>query len=88
MIYCKKKNCYKLIALVNITINSKFCKGCMLCVEVCPQNVFEASKDKINEKGYKLAEVVNSEKCVKCRKCEMICPDFAITVEDEENNDN
>ena len=72
---------------MKITINPDFCKGCMLCVEVCPREVFEESKDKVNKKGYKIAEVIQPEKCIECRKCEMICPDFAINVE-EEKEDN
>ena len=71
---------------MKITINPDFCKGCMFCVDICPREVFKESKDKLNKKGYKLAEVVHPEKCIECRKCEMICPDFAINVEEEDTD--
>ena len=65
---------------MSITIDPDRCKGCMLCAEICPKDVYILSKDKTNKKGYKIAEVKHPEKCIKCRKCELICPDFAINV--------
>lgn len=65
---------------MTITIDPDRCKGCMLCVEICPKKVYKQSKDKTNKKGYKIAEAKYPENCIKCRKCELICPDFAINV--------
>jgi len=61
-----------------IIIDSERCKGCTLCVTVCPQNVIGIS-DKANSKGYFPAVVVN-EKCTGCTNCAVICPDCAIEV--------
>lgn len=55
------------------------CKGCNLCIELCPRDVLQIS-DKTNEKGYHLPEVVPGKEteCVHCEFCTMVCPEFAI----------
>ena len=53
------------------------CKGCNFCIEFCPKQVLERSKD-FNAKGYYAPTVVDAEGCVNCTFCELICPDFAI----------
>ncbi len=58
-------------------IKKEFCKGCLLCVWVCPVDALDES-DRRNEKGYRLPEQVGT--CTGCRQCEMICPDVAIEV--------
>ncbi len=64
------------------------CKGCLLCIEYCPQKVLEESKD-YNEKGYhypKLKEDTNKI-CVNCGFCTLMCPEFAIhTISQEQYN--
>jgi len=55
------------------------CKGCKLCIEVCPNNVFSASDD-FNKLGYHYAVVKNMENCNGCKKCVIICPDVAIEI--------
>ena len=37
-----------------VTINEVICKGCALCVSVCPKNVLALSTTKINPAGYNL----------------------------------
>jgi 2-oxoglutarate ferredoxin oxidoreductase subunit delta len=61
-----------------IVIDIEKCKGCGLCVEVCPQKVI-ALGDKVNAKGYFYADVVN-ENCTACENCVLICPDTVITL--------
>jgi 2-oxoglutarate ferredoxin oxidoreductase subunit delta len=63
-----------------IFISAKYCKGCLICVESCPQKVLKASAT-INAKGYTLPETAQPEKCNACGMCEIVCPDFAIAVE-------
>jgi 2-oxoglutarate ferredoxin oxidoreductase subunit delta len=55
------------------------CKGCNLCVELCPQQVLEVSTE-TNAKGYHYPELkeVGDRHCVNCEFCTMICPEFAI----------
>jgi len=62
-----------------IHIDDKICKGCKLCVRICPNNVFQM-KNKVNDKGFVIPEVVNENRCTKCKLCELICPDLAIFV--------
>ena len=59
------------------------CKGCGLCVTVCPKNVLEIS-DKINTKGYFPAYQARPEDCIFCAICCTICPDVAITISEIE----
>ncbi|NLK38101.1 MAG: ferredoxin family protein [Epulopiscium sp.] len=63
-----------------VSINEFYCKGCELCVSVCPKNVLKLSETKINEAGYNPAEVV-SDDCIACTSCAKMCPEVAITVE-------
>lgn len=63
-----------------IIVNEKFCKGCALCVENCPQHFIRISK-RITPEGYHPAEFVDpEEKCTGCTLCALICPDAAIEV--------
>jgi len=64
---------------ISIKLYENFCKGCMLCVEFCPKNVFEPT-DRLNEKGYFLPRVAHPDGCTGCMLCEHICPDMAIEV--------
>ncbi len=62
-----------------ITINKDYCKGCEICVESCPVDVFEMSED-ITKNGYHYSEPNKPSKCINCKKCELMCPEFAIEV--------
>jgi 2-oxoglutarate ferredoxin oxidoreductase subunit delta len=55
------------------------CKGCRICVELCPQQVLQVSES-TNSKGYHLPEVKpgQGDECVHCEFCTMVCPEFAI----------
>lgn len=64
-----------------VTFNQDYCKGCELCVNVCPVKIVEIDKGKINKKGYNPATVSDMEKCIGCTNCATMCPDVVITVE-------
>ena len=55
------------------------CKGCKLCVELCPQDVLRLS-DGLNDKGYHYPQIApqKEQACVHCAFCTMICPEYAI----------
>jgi len=53
------------------------CKGCGFCIEYCPKDILEFSKE-FNRKGHHYPVVIENGTCVNCNLCEMICPDFAI----------
>lgn len=64
-----------------IIVDDRYCKGCALCVSVCPVQIIELDKDTINDKGYHPARLTDEEKCTGCTSCALMCPDVAITVE-------
>lgn len=55
------------------------CKGCGLCVAVCPKNVLELMKE-LNAKGYFPAYQARPEDCIHCAICCVMCPDVAISI--------
>ncbi len=55
------------------------CKGCGLCVSVCPKKVLGIS-DKVNTKGYFPAYQAHPEDCIFCATCCLMCPDVAISI--------
>ncbi|HAM39622.1 MAG: hypothetical protein A2474_06760 [Elusimicrobia bacterium RIFOXYC2_FULL_34_12] len=65
-----------------VKINSEKCKGCLLCISVCPNNCLKVS-DKINKSGHKYVELINEEKCKFCSFCFIMCPDVAIEIVEE-----
>jgi len=64
-----------------LTINEALCKGCVLCVDVCPKKILEMDKSKVNEKGYNPIMYTDIEACIACAMCARICPDSVFKVE-------
>jgi 2-oxoglutarate ferredoxin oxidoreductase subunit delta len=62
-----------------IQIEEIRCKSCGLCVEFCPKKCLIIT-EKINEKGHKIAGIIDQSCCVSCGICYTVCPDIAITV--------
>jgi 2-oxoglutarate ferredoxin oxidoreductase subunit delta len=61
------------------SIDEERCKGCALCVDVCPKDVLEMAED-ISPKGYFPAYQARPEDCIFCATCCRMCPDVAITI--------
>ena len=57
-------------------INREWCKGCRICVELCPKKVLELDDE---EKVI----AARPEDCIACKLCEIHCPDLAIEIETE-----
>ena len=55
-----------------ITIIPRYCKGCEICVKLCPQSVLEIKDFKVH--------VARIQDCTECMLCEIRCPDFAIEI--------
>ncbi len=62
-----------------VVFNEDVCKGCGLCVSVCPKNIISLA-DYLNGKGYRPATVLEQDKCISCQSCAIICPDQVISV--------
>jgi len=77
-----------------IKINSERCKGCGLCVTVCPKHGIIISKTS-NKSGYfpaqhvpSVAEGCSKTDCTGCAMCAIVCPDAVIEVyRDEAGNE-
>lgn len=63
-----------------VTIQTERCKGCGLCVSVCPTKILVISNN-INANGYKNVMCVDVSKCIGCAACYNMCPDCVLTVE-------
>jgi len=64
--------------MAKITIDAERCKGCELCISVCPKKVLGLA-EQINSQGYHFVET-KSEGCIGCAFCARICPDVVIEV--------
>ena len=67
--------------MVTLTIDEEKCKGCGLCIEVCPKKILVLSDEKINQQGYHPVTVTDLHSCVACASCAKICPVIVFTIE-------
>jgi 2-oxoglutarate ferredoxin oxidoreductase subunit delta len=69
-----------------IIIDMERCKGCGLCVTVCPKGCILISKH-VNKAGYFPAEPAGPPMadCTGCAMCAIICPEAVIEVYRDEN---
>jgi len=63
-----------------VEIDEKRCKGCELCVEVCPKKLLFLSKEIGSQGHYPAVFIDEKEHCTACRLCVIVCPDVAITL--------
>ncbi len=62
------------------TFDEAFCKGCGLCVSVCPKKIIKLDTNRVNIGGYYPAIINNMTECTGCAVCAKMCPDSVITV--------
>jgi indolepyruvate ferredoxin oxidoreductase, beta subunit len=58
---------------VRLDINAAWCKGCDICVKLCPERCLALN-------DLQVAYLKEPQACTGCRVCEWLCPDFAIDV--------
>ncbi|HJV36385.1 4Fe-4S dicluster domain-containing protein [Geomonas sp.] len=58
---------------LEIEVHEQSCRGCELCVDICPTEVFEMDAEK------KVCTVKQVDDCIACLSCAYICPSQAIT---------
>lgn len=56
------------------------CKGCELCVVICPNHVLESDLAIVNKLGHHPIRLTDSDACTSCALCARICPDSVFTV--------
>jgi len=64
--------------MYHIDIDKTLCKGCGLCIVVCPAHALVSGTER-NGMGYLIPSRMD-EACKGCESCAMTCPDMAITV--------
>jgi 2-oxoglutarate ferredoxin oxidoreductase subunit delta len=67
--------------MAKVTFSDELCKGCGLCVSVCPKKILQLDQDRLNSKGYHPASCVDQSLCIGCAFCAVQCPDSVITVD-------
>jgi ferredoxin len=59
--------------MISVEVHEAACRGCQICVEVCPTEVFS-----FDETTFK-AGVAEAADCIACLSCAYECPSAAIT---------
>ena len=62
--------------MVSIEIDEQACRGCELCVDICPTKVFEL------DVTARKARVREAEDCIACLSCAYLCPSHCIAQHD------
>lgn len=66
-----------------LTVVSVYCKGCGLCVDICPTGTL-LLEDNVESKFGVSVRLDAPKYCIGCKMCEFRCPDFAIFVNYDE----
>ncbi len=63
----------EILETISLEITEAWCKGCDICVKMCPQRCLALNAAHV-------ATLTAPDACTACRLCEWLCPDFAIRV--------
>jgi 2-oxoglutarate ferredoxin oxidoreductase subunit delta len=67
-------------AFAPLEIAAERCKGCSLCVAVCPKRILALDVSTVNELGYHPVRLTDPAACTSCALCARICPDTVFAV--------
>lgn len=65
--------------MYKMVIDKEKCKGCELCIGVCPKKILYMAED-VNESGLHYVEITDEEDCIGCKSCGIMCPDSVFTI--------
>jgi 2-oxoglutarate ferredoxin oxidoreductase subunit delta len=68
--------------MIVVEIAKERCKGCELCIIICPLGCLKLDQKVINSQGFHptmFNYLGDKGKCTACGLCYLICPDYAIT---------
>jgi len=56
------------------------CKGCELCIHICPKHCLALDETFVNTLGYHPIRLTDAAACTSCAFCARICPDAVFAV--------
>lgn len=62
-----------------VVIDKEKCKGCFLCVDVCPKKILKKGTNYNSKGNYTVYVDDPNNECLGCALCAKRCPDMAIT---------
>jgi 2-oxoglutarate ferredoxin oxidoreductase subunit delta len=64
-----------------VTVDEPRCKGCALCIPVCPKGLLRLADARFNARGVHPVELIDpGSACTGCQLCATMCPEAAIAV--------
>ena len=75
---CTGRHPSVVVAPLDIAVDR--CKGCGLCVTVCPKGVLELDGSTVNELGHHPVRLTDATACTSCALCARVCPDAVFAV--------
>ncbi len=63
-----------------LEIREDHCKGCGLCVDVCPKHCLALDTTVVDRLGYHPVRLTDAAACTSCALCARVCPDAVFTV--------
>ena len=62
-----------------VRILEDYCKGCGLCVPVCPKKILSLSES-VDRRGIHVVQADPDIPCIGCLNCATMCPDAALEI--------
>lgn len=72
--------------MVEIEIDDSECKGCGVCVDICPRNVFELQENSKKDTDEKTSIPTSEEACIMCLVCIEACDRDCISISDSSSD--